>query len=145
MTLGNKSSITASEFRPLRKNVFVTDLDSGMHVTAGGIIRPDDNMSETGIRSRWARVWAIGPEVEDLTVGEWIFVEHARWTNSIDIDLPSGRVRVWKVDWPNAVMLASPDDPREAQLSSLPRTERLQAKNSNVRSLSPAIIRNRNQ
>lgn len=144
MTLGNKNSIKADGFQPLKANVFVTDLDSGLHMTAGGIIRPDDNMSETGIRSRWARVWAIGPEVKDLAVGEWVYVEHARWTNSIDIDLPSGRVRVWRVDWPNAVMLASPDDPREARLDDLPKIARLQAPHAKVTSLSPAIIRSRN-
>lgn len=144
MTLGNKSSVKADDFHPLHKNVFVTDLDSGLHVTAGGIIRPDDNMSNTGIRSRWARVWAIGPEVEDVAVGEWIFIEHARWTNSIDLDLPAGRVRVWKVDWPEACMLASANDPREMQLDTLPKVNNLEAQHSTIRSVAPAIIRNRN-
>jgi hypothetical protein len=144
MTLGNKSSIVASEFRPLKKNVFVTDLDGGMHVTKGGIIRPDDNMSATGIRPRWACVWAIGPDVEDIKVGEWVFIEHARWTNSIDLRLPSGSVRVWKVDWPAAVLLAMQDDPREVNLDSLPRVQHPTMTYSNVRSLSPAIIKTRN-
>jgi hypothetical protein len=144
MTLGNKNTVTAGGFQPLKKNVFVTGLDSGPTITAGGIIRPDDNMSATGIRPRWACVWAIGPEVEDIKVGEWVFIEHARWTNSIDIRLPSGTVRVWKVDWPAAVLLASADDPREAQLDTLPQVRYPTMMHSNVRSLSPAIIRTRN-
>lgn len=141
MSLGNKNQVTAEHFHPLHNNVFVTDLDTGPHVTAGGIIRPDDNMTATGIRPRWGQVWAIGPEVEGVTVGEWVFVEHTRWTNSIDLALPDGVVRVWRIDWPDAVMLATADDPREQQLHRLPDVQRPQSTEDHVRSVAPAIIR----
>jgi hypothetical protein len=141
--LGNKISIKAGGFHPLKENVFVCDLDSGPTVTAGGIIRPDDNMSNTGIRSRWGRVWAIGPDVKDLEVGEWVYIEHARWTNAIDFELPTGKVRVWKIDWPDGVMLASPDDPRERQLTDLPNVQNLKSYKKG-HSVAPAIIRSRN-
>jgi hypothetical protein len=144
MALGNKNSVTADSFQPIKTNVFVTDLDHGPTVTQGGIIRPDDNMSATGIRPRWACVWAIGPEVEDIKVGEWVFIEHARWTNSIDIRLPEGNVRVWKVDWPNGVLLAAQDDPRETSLTDLPKVRYPTLAVSNSKSVAPAIIKQRN-
>jgi hypothetical protein len=107
-----QNQISANGFNPLHENVFVTDLDSGLHITKGGIITVDDDMQFQGIRPRWGRVWAVGPEVKDLVPGEWIYIEHARWTNAINIKLPSGTVKVWRVEYPKAVLLASKEDPR---------------------------------
>ena len=132
----------ADSFRPIHDNVFVSDLDSGPHITAGGIIRPDDNMTATGVHPRWGCVWAVGPEIKDIKVGEWVLVEHARWTNSIDFELPSGTVRVWKIDWPNAVLLATPDDPRESKIT-LPATKHPTSSEHLVRAVAPGIIRKR--
>jgi co-chaperonin GroES (HSP10) len=64
-------AIDVSTFRPLRDQVFVADLESGVMLTKSGIIIPDDNRTNRGIRNRWARVYAVGPDVEDITVGEW--------------------------------------------------------------------------
>lgn len=93
--------------------MFVRDLDSGTKVSKGGIILTDDDMTERGIRERWAQVWAVGPEVEDVQPGDWVLVKHGRWTNSMDFSLPEGEVRVWRIDYPEAVLLVSKDDPRE--------------------------------
>lgn len=108
-----KSYIKASGFRAVKNNVFVTELDSGPRISVGGIIIPDDDMRERGIRPRWAKVWTVGPEVEDIKPGEWIFIEHGRWTPGIDIKMPEGLVRVWRVDYPAAVLCAAENDPRE--------------------------------
>ncbi len=143
MALGNKSVVNADMFRPIKDNVFVCDLDSGPHITAAGIILPDDNMSESGIRPRWGKVWAIGPDVQDIKVGEWVFIEHGRWTNSIDIQFAEGRIRVWKIEWPKAALLAASDDPREKHLSDMPNVKYLQSEEHHVRSVAPAIIRKR--
>jgi co-chaperonin GroES (HSP10) len=105
--------IKAESFTPLKNNVFVTALDSGERRSAGGIIIPDDNMKERGIRPRWGMIYAVGPDVDDLQPGDWVYVEHGRWTNGIDFDLPDGVVRVWRVDYPKAVLLASDIDPRD--------------------------------
>jgi hypothetical protein len=139
--LGNKNRITATSFRPIKENVFVTDLDSGPHLTAGGIIIPDDNGMERGIRPRWGRVWAVGPEVQGVEVGEWVFVEHGRWTLSIDLDLPDGVVRVWKVDWPEAVLLAAKTDPREWQQTAFKEVVHPQSEEHLVRSKAPIVKR----
>jgi hypothetical protein len=103
---------TSFPLKPLRDTVFVSDLDSGMKMTAGGIIVPDDNMKEHGIRPRWGRVCAVGPEVDDIAVGEWLLIEHGRWTNRIDVPTENGSVGIWKIDYPQAVLLACDEDPR---------------------------------
>lgn len=138
---GNKHLITATAFRPIKENVFVTDLDSGPHQTAGGIIIPDDNATVSGIHPRWARVWAIGPKVTGLEVGEWVYIEHGRWTLSIDLSLPDGVVRIWKVDWPDAVLLAALEDPREWHQISLGAVSHPQSSKHVVRSKAPIIKR----
>lgn len=106
------SRIKASSFQPIKNNVFVSALDRGMQVTPHGIIIPDDNMTERGIHARWAQVFAVGPEVDDLEPGLWVLVEHGRWTNGIDLELPTGTVRIWRVEYPKSVLMASDSDPR---------------------------------
>jgi hypothetical protein len=104
--------IIAEALLPLKKNVFVSDLDHGIRVSHG-IILPDDNMKERGIRPRWGRVFAVGPEVDDLVPGDWVFVEHGRWTNGIDLELPTGTIRIWQIEYPKSVLLAADADPRD--------------------------------
>jgi co-chaperonin GroES (HSP10) len=141
MARGNKNTITADAFHPIRDKVFVSDLDSGPRETAAGIIIPDDNMSERGVHPRWGRVWAIGPDVKDIEVGEWVYIEHARWTNSIDLDLPEGLVRIWQVEWPASVMLATAEDPRANQPAQLREVSHPKSSHHIIRSKAPIIKR----
>lgn len=109
-----KHFIQADAVRPIRDNVLVTDLDHGPHRTRGGLIIPDDNMTERGIHDRWCRVWAVGPEVRDVAVGEWVLVKHGRWTPGIELRVAGEDLTVWRVEWPEAVLLAADSDPRDA-------------------------------
>jgi co-chaperonin GroES (HSP10) len=114
--------VKAQGFRPYKGKVFVTDIERGETVTKSGIIITDDNMTNRGIRARWARVWAVGDDVEDIKVGEWILVEHGRWTNRITIELDGEEVDLWRVDWPDAVLVASDERP-DATAASDPKKE----------------------
>lgn len=96
---------------PLRNVVFVTDLESGQRLTAGGIVLPDDNMKHNGIRARWAKVYLVGPEVTDIKPGEWILIKHGRWTYGMDVETPEGIVKVWRVEYPDSVELVSEEFP----------------------------------
>jgi co-chaperonin GroES (HSP10) len=136
-----KTRIKADIFRPVKDNVFVTHLDSGPHKTPGGILLPDDNMTERGIHQRWGKVWRIGPEVEGITVGDWVLVEHGRWTNEIEMELTEGVIRTWRIDWPAGVLLACDTDPRENATTELPQVNYIQSELDLVRSVAPAILR----
>jgi hypothetical protein len=103
--------IKASAFKPYKGKVFVTEIDRGDRVTKGGLIVLDDNMTNRGIRARWAKVWAVGADVEDISVGEWVLVEHGRWTNRITIELADGEVDVWRIDYPEAALVVSDEKP----------------------------------
>jgi co-chaperonin GroES (HSP10) len=119
-SMSNLSRIKISDFRPLKGKVFVTELESGETVTKSGIIITDDNMQNRGIRPRWGKVWAIGADVEDIEVGQWILTEHGRWTSKITFEIDDETVNVWSVEYPASVLMVSDEDPNESVASSNP-------------------------
>jgi co-chaperonin GroES (HSP10) len=73
------------KLRPLNDNVLITDMNFGEQTSKGGIvIRSDDGKSE-GVKPRWGRVWAVGPAQHDVKVGDWIYIEHGRWTRGVTV------------------------------------------------------------
>ena len=72
--------ITVDQLEPLRDAVIVTDMEFDQRITQAGLILPSDNGTSLGIRPRWGRVYAVGPEQKDVTVGQWICIAHGRWT-----------------------------------------------------------------
>ncbi len=102
------------KLKPLRNMVFVRDLEHGARTTAGGIFILDDNMKTTGIRSRWAQIYAVGPDVTDIKAGEWILVNHGRWTFGMELEDPDeGIIKIWRVEYPEACDLVSPIFPSD--------------------------------
>ena len=71
---------------PLKKRVLVSDMHFGMTKTKGGIILQDDDGSADGVHPRWAKVYAIGKDQEDVKVGQWVLVAHGRWTRYIKLE-----------------------------------------------------------
>jgi co-chaperonin GroES (HSP10) len=99
---------------PLSNKVFVKNLERGLKVHASGIVISDDTGQEHGIRDRWAEVYAIGPDVDDIHIGEWVLVEHGRWTTGIDYtDIHGETFKLWVVEYPKSVSVASPTCPLE--------------------------------
>lgn len=109
--------IKANDITPLPTAVLVTDLDFGEQVTRGGLIITDDDGSARGIHPRWCQVWKVGREVTDIKAGEWLLIEHGRWTRKFILDLPEGKVGINMVDT-TAILLvgdSKPDDVYVAQ------------------------------
>jgi co-chaperonin GroES (HSP10) len=97
----------SSNIRPLKGKVLVHQMESGARMTRGGIIIPDDDGKERGIRERWAQVYAVGPDIDDVKVGDWVLVKHGRWTRGIDVGQGDDRTTIRQVEWPDAVLLVS--------------------------------------
>ena len=74
------------KIHPIKDHVLVTDMNFEERFTANGIIIPGDNGKSEGIRPRWGRVYAIGPDQTDVKVGEWVLVAHGRWTRGSNIN-----------------------------------------------------------
>lgn len=100
------------KIHPLPGNIFAV-LQTGSRTTAGGIILRDDNGKQEGIRPRWAKVWKIASDIKDVEVGQWILVEHGRWTMTITVKDDSGNdFKFQKID-PAGIMLVSDNEPNE--------------------------------
>lgn len=107
------STVITSNFQPIGNKVFVTGIEKGMNRTSGGIILTDDDMKDHGIRPRWAQIHAVGPLVEDISVGEWVLISHGRWSQRIKMSDGNGNsVDIWQADYPEAILLVSDSDPR---------------------------------
>jgi len=104
--------IDRRQLKPLRDAVIVSDMNFEERLSSGGIVLVKDNGKSSGIRPRWGRVYAVGPEQKDIKVGTWICVEHGRWTRGLDIEDENGKTTLRRVD-PKDIMMESdelPDD-----------------------------------
>lgn len=96
---------------PIRDNVLVTDMNFEERKTASGIVLPSDDGKSEGIRHRWARVWAIGPEQQDVKVGEWILLEHGRWTRGVTVVEDDGTEIIIRRADIKAILMVTEENP----------------------------------
>lgn len=90
--------IRTMKIRALHDDVIVKDMDFGEMVTAGGIVIQSDNAKVHGIKPRWGQVYKVGPKQTDVKEGQWILIEHGRWTRKIKIDDGEGPKEIQKVE-----------------------------------------------
>ena len=103
--------MTWKTIRPIRDHVIVEDMEFGEQRTSGGIIIVDDDGKQHGIKPRWAKVYAVGPEQENVKVGDWVFIEHGRWTRGFHFENDDGsRYTLRRVDT-DAIMMSSDHKP----------------------------------
>jgi len=99
--------------KPLQDKVLVSDMDFGFEKTKSGIIVTSDDGKSTGIKPRWGKVWAIGPEQTDVVVGDWILIEHGRWTRTINYENPQGEMIELRMVDNKAIMAVSDEKPSD--------------------------------
>ena len=97
------------QIKPLNDHIIVSDMAFDQRLTTGGILLLNDDMKSSGIRPRWAKVYAIGPEQKDIEIGQYILISHGRWTRGIKIEDEDGEKTIRRVD-PNDILMVS-DDP----------------------------------
>ena len=104
--------------RALPGKVLVTEIEKGMRFINGFWIPNDDGKSE-GIRPHWAKVYAVGSDIEDIHAGQWILIEHARWTRMMEIEDDAGqKLQLWGVDYPASVLCVSDEEPTNVAIFS---------------------------
>jgi hypothetical protein len=92
--------------RALPKDVLVIDMDMGEMTTSSGIVIQSDDGKAHGIKPRWAKVYKVGTEVTDIKEGQWVLIEHGRWTRKIKIDDGQGEKEFQKVETKSIMMVA---------------------------------------
>ena len=108
--------IDRNQLKPLRDAVIVSDMNFKERISRGGLILPTDNGKSSGIRPRWGRVYAVGPDQKDIKVGTWICVEHGRWTRGIEIEDSAGKHTLRRVD-PKDILMISDEKPSDTTMS----------------------------
>jgi len=102
---------------PIRNRVIVSNMHFGEQVTRSGLILTDDNGGTRGIYPRWGKVHAKGPENDDeYQVGDWILVEHGRWTRGIDVDEGEGENTLRMVE-AESIMGWSKEKPKDVSMA----------------------------
>ena len=105
-----KSSNKIEGIRALHDHVIVRDMDFTGRQLASGILLLGDDGKTDGIRPRWARVYAVGPEQQDVTPGQWVLVEHGRWSRGCHVEIGNEEFVIRRVD-PNGIIFVSDDEP----------------------------------
>jgi len=105
-----------TELKPIKDKVLVSDMHFGEQKTASGIILRDDDGKTLGIHPRWGKVWAKGPKnQEEYNVGDWILIDHGRWTHGIKMQTDEGEITVRMVDNKD-ILMVSEERPADAIL-----------------------------
>jgi co-chaperonin GroES (HSP10) len=86
------------KIRTLHDWVIVSDMNFGETVTKSGIVLRSDNAKSHGVKPRWGKVYCVGPEQKDVKVGDWILVEHGRWTRAAKINDGEQELIIHRVD-----------------------------------------------
>jgi co-chaperonin GroES (HSP10) len=101
-------NIVNGKIRPLNDNILVADMNFEEQKTASGIVIQSDDGKAHGVKPRWCKVWAIGPDQHDVRVGEWILVEHGRWTRGVTVKEGDKEIVIRRVE--NISVLCSADE-----------------------------------
>jgi len=96
----------------IRDHILVTEMAFKERKLSSGIVLLNDDGKTTGIRPRWAKVYAVGPEQTEIQVGQWIFVEHGRWSRGIEVEVDSEQLTLRRVD-PKSIIFVSDEEPNE--------------------------------
>ena len=94
---------TDMDLNPIADHILVENIESEDERVQNGIIIPSELGESRGVKSRWALVYLVGPEQIEVEPGQWVLIEHGRWTRGVK--LANGKV-VRKVD-PDGLMLVS--------------------------------------
>lgn len=108
----------SGKLTPVRNRVIVSDMYFGEQKTKGGLIITDDNGTDRGIYPRWGRVHSKGPEnCDEYEIGDWVLVEHGRWTRGVKVDEGNGEQELRMVE-AESIMLFSKTKPEGVQIGN---------------------------
>lgn len=99
--------------KALNNKVLVTMIERGERKLNSGIVLPNDDGKDSGIRHRWAHVYSVGDDIRDISVGQWILIDHGRWTRGVEVRDDSESFVIYQVDWPAGALLVSDERPVE--------------------------------
>jgi co-chaperonin GroES (HSP10) len=106
------------EIKAIHDQVFVIDMNFGEQKTSTGIVLLSDDGKSEGVKPRWAKVHAIGPKQTDIKIGEWILIEHGRWTRGFNLKNNNGEEQVIRRVDVTGIMVVSETRPTGLEMGS---------------------------
>ena len=88
-------------------------MDFGEQVTKSGLVLLSDDGKSEGVKSRWGRVHSIGPMQQDVKVGEWILLEHGRWSRGFTVLDDDGNDIIIRRADPKGILAVADEKPNE--------------------------------
>ena len=107
---GGKQYTVDNDITPLKKRVLVSHMHFGETKSKGGIILMDDDGTAGGVHPRWAKVYAVGNQQEDVKVGQWLMIAHGRWSRAFKVAKEGVELEVRMID-ENDILLVSDTEP----------------------------------
>lgn len=102
---------------PIKNHVIVSEMNFGERTLSSGIVLMSDDAKSSGIRPRWAKVYAVGPEQVDVAPHQWVLVEHGRWTRGIKVEIDGVIFIIRRVD-SDAILAVSDEAPSSDDIIS---------------------------
>lgn len=113
--MANVYDVQNIKIRAIGKDVIICDMSfDELKTTSGIIIRSDDGKSH-GVKPRWGQVYKVGPDQKEVRPGQWILVEHGRWTRKVKINDGESVKSIQKIDT-EAILAVSDDTPTSADV-----------------------------
>lgn len=106
------------KIRPLHDNIIIDEMEFGFEVSQLGVILPSDNGKGSGVHPRWGRVFAVGPEQKDVKVGDWILLEHGRWSRGFTYVRDNGEETELRLADKKAILMISDEKPTDTMRSA---------------------------
>ena len=104
--------------RAVGNRVLVSDMYFGEQKTESGLIIKNDDGTTRGIYPRWAKVYSKGPDNnDDYNIGDWILIEHGRWTRGLNINDGTGEKELRMVE-SESVLGYSNEKPSDVYIGS---------------------------
>jgi co-chaperonin GroES (HSP10) len=100
--------------KPLHDKVLISDMNFGMEKTKSGIFLHSDDGKSSGIHPRWGKVFAVGPEQKEVSIGQWILLEHGRWSRGHVYETENGEKIDIRLADNNAILCVSDEPPDDA-------------------------------
>lgn len=105
-------AIVKGTIKPLHDKVIVHNMNFGEQRSSGGIVVLGDDGKDRGIYPRWGQVFAKGAENTDkFEVGDWILIEHGRWTRGAELELDDGSKTTIRMVENKSIMMWNKEKP----------------------------------
>lgn len=105
--------MSMAKIKALRGKVLAEMIEKpdGLRKTKSGLIIKDADNDTSGIRPRWFKVYSVGEDIDWVTQGQYLLVDHGRWSNGVKLDED---IKIYLVD-NNDCLVISDKNPIEEQ------------------------------